>query len=165
MKSSKDTIISVLAISISLFLVGHFAYTSFFQFAEPNVDGISLEVTRGDGVIETSSLFSGTLLLIPILVYVLWKLAPINSPRRRIASVLVLLLFISLGIFVRHQEVKTYLVRVVRPTLLINGKRQIDYRIDPVNFVYYILGGLFLGLMASWLLLKQKDNQNKVPCS
>ena len=158
MKSSKSTIITVLAISILLFLVGQFAYTYFFQIVEPKIDGISLEVTRGDGAVKTSFLFSGALLLIPLLAYTLWRVAPINSPQRRTASILVVLLFISIGIFVRHQEVRTYFIQVVRPALLTNGKRQIAYPIDPVNFVYYILGGLFLGLTASWLLLKQRDS-------
>ena len=157
MKSSKATIIAVLAISTLLFLAGRFAYTYFFQIAEPNIDGVSFEVTSGNGVINTSLLFSGTLLLIPILIYILWRLAPIKSSRRRIVSILIVLLFISIGIFIRHQEVKTYFTRVVRPALLTKGKTQIVYPIDPVNFVYYILGGLFLGLIASWLLLKQSD--------
>lgn len=156
MKSRTPTIIALLAISILLFLIGQIAFTSFFQFAEPNVAGISFQVTDGGGVIKTSLIFSCTLLLIPILVYLLWRVTPINSSRRRIASLLIVLLFISLGIFVRHQEVKTYFVRVVRPALLTKGKAQIDYPIDPINFVYYLIGGLCLGLITSWLLLKHK---------
>lgn len=156
MKSSKSIIIAVLTISLVLFLTGQFAYRYFFHFAEPTVDGILFKVTNGAGAIKTSLLFSSGLFLIPILAYTVWKLAPINSSQRRIGSILIVLLFISIAIFVRHQEVKTYFTRVVRPALLTNGKTPIDYPIDPVNFVYYIFGGLFLGLIVSWLLLRQR---------
>ena len=161
MKSSKAIIIAVLSIALMLFLAGQFAYKYFLHFAEPSIEGISFDITNGSGVINTSWLFSSVLFLIPILIYVVWKLAPIHSPRRRIASILIVLLFVSIAIFVRHQEVRTYFTRVVLPALLTNGKTNINYSIDPVNFVYYLFGGLIFGWLLSWMLLKQKSGDIK----
>jgi len=155
MKSSKAPFIVVLTISIMLFVTGWLAYTHFFQFAEPTVDRISFEVTTGTGAINTPLLFSIALFLIPVLTYFLWQLAPITALWRRSASILMVLLSISMGIFLRHEQVKTYFITIVRPAVLTNGKNQIDYPIDPVKFVYYILAGLLLGLIVSWLLLKE----------
>ncbi|WP_168128482.1 hypothetical protein [Niabella soli] len=69
---------------------------------------------------------------------------------------MLILFFIALGAFARHQEVRRYFIKVVRPALLTNGTTRFVYPIDPVNFVYYILGGLVAGCFFSFVLLRKR---------
>ena len=68
-----------------------------------------------------------------------------------------ILTFVATGIFARHQQVKIYFTLVVRPALLTNGRTSINYPIDPVNFVHYILAGLLIGCIVSYVFLKKKE--------
>ena len=67
-----------------------------------------------------------------------------------------ILIFIAIGIFARHQQVKIYFTTVIKPALLTNGKTSVTYPIDPVNFVYYIFSGLFIGCIVSYISFKKK---------
>ncbi len=127
-----------------------------FKFFEPQGVGILLQITEHNATVKTSILFSFTLALIPILMVLTWRLAHIISLNKKIASALVILIFIIIGIFARHQEVKIYFTSVVKPAVLINGKTSITYSIDPVNFVYYIFSGLCIGCIISYILFKKK---------
>ena len=127
-----------------------------FKFFEPHVDGILFQITERNGTLNTSILFSLFLCLIPISITLTWKLAPIISLNKKIASALFILIFIAIGIFLRHQEVKIYFTTVVKPALLINGKTSVIYPINPINFVYYMFAGLIVGCILAFAFFKEK---------
>jgi hypothetical protein len=127
-----------------------------FKLFEPQVDGIVFQITERKATVKTSVLFSLLLFLVPIFIIMIWRLAPIISLNRKIASALFILIFITIGIFARHQEVKIYFTTVVRPALLTNGKTGIVYPIDPVNFVYYMFAGLLVGCILAFIFFRQR---------
>ncbi len=131
-----------------------------FKFFEPQVDGILFQITERNATVKTSVLFSILLFLIPIFIILTWRLAHIISANKKIASALFILLFITLGIFVRHKEVKTYFTIVVKPALLTKDKTTIIYPIDPINFLYYMFAGLIIGCILAFVFFKQKNKYN-----
>lgn len=159
MNHSKTIYIRILIFAIVLFALGQLLFVTAFKFFEPQVDGILFQITEHNATVKTSVLFSLTLALIPILMVLTWRLAQISSLNKKIASVLVILIFIVIGIFARHQEVKIYFTTVVKPVILTNGKTSITYSIDPVNFVYYIFSGLCVGCIVSYILFKKKQSK------
>ena len=155
MKPSTKKFIQIVVVSIVLFILGQLVFIRLFEFFEPNVDGILFQVTEIHRKIKTSILFSLTLVFIPLLTIVTWRLAPIISITKKIASASSILIFIIVAIFLRHQEVKTFFIRVIRPIVLVNNKTNVTYPIDPVNFVYYMLAGLCVGCLVSYFLFRQ----------
>jgi hypothetical protein len=145
--------------SIALFAIGQILFVTAFKFFEPQVDGILFQITEHSAAVKTSVLFSSTLALIPVLMVLTWRLAHIIELNKKIASALVILIFIVTGIFARHQEVKIYFTTVVKPAVLTNGRTSMTYPIDPVNFVYYIFSGLCIGCIVSYILFKKKRSK------
>lgn len=139
---------------------GQLLFVEIFKFFEPQVDGILFQITERNATVKTSVLFSILLFLIPIFIILTWRLAHIISANKKIASALFILLFITLGIFVRHKEVKTYFTIVVKPALLTKDKTTIIYPIDPINFLYYMFAGLIIGCILAFVFFKQKNKYN-----
>jgi len=156
MNPFKVIYLPVIIISILLFIGGEITFVRLFGFFEPKIPGILFEITEQDRIVKTSVLFSLTLALVPVLVALTWRLAPGISINKKIASVLIIFIFIGAAILVRHREVKMYFTRVVRPYFLAKNMVSVRYPIDPVNFVYYMLGGLCIGCIISWFLFRHK---------
>jgi len=147
-----------LLLSIAFFALGQLLFVPTFKLFEPHIDGISFQIIEHDTLLKTSLLFSLLLAGIPVLVVLTWRLTHIVSTNRKIASALLILIFLLLGIFLRHQEVKIYFTTIVRPTIATSGKTSIIYPIDPVNFIYYMLAGLITGSIISFAFFKLKSN-------
>jgi hypothetical protein len=156
---SKTIFIWTLLISVSLSALGQLLFVEMFKLFEPQVDGILFQITERKATVRTSVQFSLLLFLIPIFIIMTWRLAHIISLNKKIASALFILIFITIGIFARHQEVKIYFTTVVRPALLTNGKTSIIYPIDPINFVYYMLAGLMTGCILAVICFGQRKKR------
>ena len=141
-------------------MLGQLLFVKTLGFFEPKIDGIYFRITEHKAILQTSTFFSLLLFLIPIVIVFTWQLAHVTASNKKIASALLVLLFITIGIFVRHQEVKKYFVTVVKPALLTKGKAGITYPIDPVNFVYYMFAGLITGCLLAFIVFKQRKNIN-----
>ena len=142
--------------SIILFVLGQLLFVGAFIIFEPQIDGLYFQIIEHRATLKTSTCFSLVLFLIPIFTTVTWRLALITSLKRKIASAFLILLFIAVGIYARHLEVKKYFTTVVKPALLTNGKTSFSYPIDPRNFVYYMFGGLIIGSLLSVILFSQR---------
>jgi hypothetical protein len=143
-------------IAVALFVTGKLIFSKLFRFFEPHIDGIVFRIRELDAGWKTSTLFSLMLALIPFMIISLWLFAPVVSSIRRIGSILIMLIFMIAGILIRHQEVKMYFIRVVKPFFLRKGQVNVDYPIDPVNFVYYMFAGFCIGYILSYFLFRQK---------
>ena len=156
LQNTRTTLIATGMLSIALFLLGQFLFITLFEFFEPKIGGISFQIMEQHKKIKTSVLFSITLACIPVLTLLSWRLGQIVSPNKRVASVLTILLFISTAIFLRHQAVKSYFTRVVKPIISLPDGKMFNYPIDPVNFVYYIFVGFCIGCIASIFIYRQQ---------
>ncbi len=146
----------ILLLSTILFVLGQAVFIGLFGFFEPKIDGITFQIIERRMGLKTSILFSITLALVPVLVVLTWQLSPVISAGKRLASVLIILIFMISAIGIRHQEVKTFFNTVVKKIILSNGSHAVNYPIDPVNFVYYMIGGLCTGCIVSFFLFRRK---------
>jgi len=156
MKQARIVFFTTLLISIVLFVLGLFTFTPLFEFFEPHVEGILLQVTELGQGFRTSILFSLLLALIPFALLFIWRRAPILSLTRKIASIVTIVAFIAIAICIRHQAVKTYFTLAVKKTIFPGGNQVMVYPIDPINFVYYMFVGLCIGCIFSYFLYRQK---------
>ncbi len=139
--------------SLVFFIAAMTLFTQLLMLLEPAIDGIDFVITGS----RTSFLFSLTAAFIPILTVLTWRVSRIDSLNRRIFSAAIIIFSMATALLARHQQVKIYFTRVVRPMLLTEGKTHVIYPIDPRNFVYYLLGGLLVGCLLSNLILRQKN--------
>jgi len=153
MRSNKKIFVWTLLVALLFFIAGMTAFTRLLQLLEPNIEGIAFVITGR----LTAFLFSLTLALIPVLTLATWRLAHIDLFYRKICSVTIIILTIAAALFTRHQQVKAFFNKVVRPLVLTKGETHFVYPIDPRNFVYYLLAGLLIGCLLSYLLLRQKS--------
>lgn len=160
LKPSKTIYVPTLILSVTLFILGQVLFVNTFKLFEPQIDGIFFQITEHNATLKTSIIFSFLLFVIPVFIVLTWRLAHITSFRKKIASALFILIFITIGIFMRHQEVKTYFTTVVRPALLTKDKTSITYPIDPINFVYYMLAGLITGCVLTFVFFRQRTKYN-----
>jgi hypothetical protein len=157
MNLKRQLYIRTLIISIALFLIGQCVFVNLFEFFEPKFDLLTFRVVENKKVIPTSILFSLTLFLTPILIFGTWRISRIDSIRKEIVSVLIVLSLMILAIWLRHLEVKAFYTHLFKNHLILikDNKAKIQ-TIDPVNFVYYMFGGLCVGCIVSFLLLRSK---------
>jgi hypothetical protein len=155
MNQTKQLYLGTLIISIAFFLLGQMVFLRFFDSLEPQFDLITLQAIELRNGIPSSFLFSLTLFLIPILTFATWRLAPIISRNKKIASGLIILIFITLGIWMRHQEVKAFYTYLLKNHLILIGNKPVIQSVDPVRFVYHMFAGLCVGCIVSFLLLRQ----------
>ena len=139
-----------------LFVLGQILFFRAFKFFEPQIDGIVFQIVEHKSIVTTSTFFSFLLFLIPVSIAFTWQLSHVISFNKKLASTLLILACIAAGIIARHQQVKTYFTKVVKPALLTDGKTNIVYPIDPVNFVYYMLAGLIIGCIFAFVFFRQR---------
>jgi hypothetical protein len=141
--------------------LGQLVFVNLFEFFEPQFNSVTIKVTEIQKGISTSVLFSITLFLIPVLIIVTWRFSPIILTTKKIVSGLIVLVLISFSIWIRHIEVKAFYTHLIKKGLIhINLDEPVIEYIDPVNFVYYMFGGLCLGCFASFIFLRQKKNDS-----
>lgn len=158
MKLTRKLYIRVLIISVALFIVGQLIFKPFFEFFEPKFDLITFNVIEIQKGIRTSLLFSSTLFLIPIFILLTWQLAQVTASRKKTEYVLIILVFIAASLWIRHIEVKAYYTYLLHNNLIyIKDILPVNAPIDPVNFVYYMFGGLCIGCIFSFLLLRRRN--------
>jgi hypothetical protein len=154
-KINRGWIVAVL-LSLNLFAAGKLFYRAFFKYLEPSVPGINFQITELDRLVSTSTLFSCFLAMLPFSMMLMWKFAPVHLVSRRITSVITVFVCIGIAAFMRHQPVKLYFMSVVKPYFIKKGQLNVDYPIDPVRFVYYMLCGFCIGYLISWLCFRNK---------
>ena len=90
-----------------------------------------------------------------------WRISRINSIKKEIASALIILALMILAIWLRHMEVKAFYTHLFKNHLiLIKDNKVVTQPIDPVNFVYYMFGGICIGCIFSFLILRKKSIEN-----
>ena len=150
MKLTKKIPVWTLFTSVIFFIIGLTTFTQLLKLLEPTIEGIEFVITGR----WTAFLFSLTLALIPILIFITWQLSGINQLYRKISSISIIILTIAAALLARHQQVKIFFIHVVKPLVLTNGKTHVIYPIDPRNFVYYLFGGLLIGCVLSNLIFR-----------
>ncbi len=156
MSDSGKIYIQTLILAVALFILGQIVFIKFFQFLEPNVNGVLFQISERKGKIKTSLLFSLTLALVPILLILTWQLSPISLLSKKIGSGLTILIFILLAIWVHRQAVKSYFSKIDKELISANNNTNVIYPIDPAPFVYYMFAGLLLGCVVSYFFFHQR---------
>ncbi len=159
MKHSKPILIVTILFSIIIFISGQLFSTRIFEFFEPKIDGITFQIIELNRKLKTSVFLSLILALIPISIFLTWRLGSITSLTRKLISALIILLFIVTGIWFRRQVIKSFFTSVVKKIILSNANRSVKYPLDPVACVYFMFAGLCIGCLVAYFLFRTKNKK------
>jgi hypothetical protein len=160
MKNSKTILTVTLLLAIFLFVLGKVFFVQIFEFFEPKIEGITFEIIEHNRTLKTSLLLSLILAFIPISISLTWRIASITSLFKKLIAIVISLLFISIGIWLRHQGIKSFFTRSVKNIVSSNGNRSVTYPLDPVAYVYYMLIGLIVGCITTYILFRKRTVSN-----
>ena len=102
MKHSKTTIILTIVISILLFVLGFIIFGDVYEFILPKVDNGFYQVTAINEQFIPSLVFSVALGLTPLLLLLTWRLSPIILKSKKIASIVTVVICMTLAIMIRR---------------------------------------------------------------
>jgi hypothetical protein len=150
----------ILAILFSLLLIvlGQYFFGDFYELLLPNVDGATYQTTDFSSEFYNSIIFSLALGLIPISLLLLWKLSKVNAINKKMLSVFIIIICMTLAVLIRQQTIKSHLQELTKSSTVTSNNFSVSYPIDKVNFEYYLLIGLFIGWLMSYLIFRQEKN-------
>jgi hypothetical protein len=138
---------------IAFFFIGLFTARDFFYLTMPD-NGITYVIDSMTMVIVDLFIYSLTIGLLPICCILTWKKAHINTIKKRIFSVVILLVFIVTGALIGYnitvyegEKLKAEALKKVSDNTEISGKS------ETANYMFL---GLIVGSITSYFLLRKK---------
>ena len=156
MTKNKTTLIVIIVSSIVLFILTLTQFENFFELLIPNIENIRYETTKIDTFFRLALFFSAVFGLFPILLYLTWQLAKIETTKRRIFSGLIITLCIVLAVLLRQTLIKSTFNGLINLKTQTGETIHNSFNIENLDFEYYLLGGLILGCVVSFFTFKEK---------
>lgn len=164
MKLSTPTIIIAIILSIALFCTGQYLWGNIFIALLPIVGGVKYFEASLAGQFINSLFFSLTIALIPIATILIWKCAPIVKTQRKVLTVFIIVIAVTVSIIVRREMIR-YQARQLQSWTVLDytdpsnpQPKAIECGI-PVSKIYfevYAFAGLVIGSVISFLSLRQR---------
>lgn len=151
MKLSKRTIFLTIIVSIIIVFLGVYFFSYYYDFLLPGVEGTDYQVIDFNGPFMNSLFFSMLVALIPIASVLTWKAARMTELNKRIWTVVIITICVTLGIIVRYQVIKSYLLGLKKND---SDIVEIIYPVNQLNYEYYMIGGVCVGCLISYFLFR-----------
>ena len=150
-------------LAIVFMVIGFITYKDFFTWSLPKIPGVVYVTTALTEQFTKAFLFSLTLAGIPLSVVLIWKLAPVLSASRKFLSILIIIIWVVCGMFLREFMIQSKAKQLGTlqdemssdPT----EKIQITIPLKEVNIEVYMFGGLVIGSAISYFALRQNKKE------
>lgn len=156
MTNKKTTLVLTILTSLVLFILTFTQFEKLFQFLMPRIENLQYQTTDIRTQFKLEIFFSIVIGLTPILLYLTWRLGRIEKTKRRTFSGLIVIGFIAISVAIRHYLIKSSLSGLTNLKTQTGETIYHSFAIEDLNFENYLLGGLILGCMVSYLFLKDK---------
>jgi hypothetical protein len=163
MKPSKQAVIIAIILSAGLFFIGLYTWGKFFDLILPIVGNVKYLSTSMTWQFKYSKLFGLTLALIPIATILIWRFAPIFNKQRRILTVCIIILALTVAVFSWREIIKAKATNL-QPTTILDYSDPSNPQpktfesgipIESLNFELFALGGLIVGSLIAFFSLRQ----------
>lgn len=156
MTNKKAALVIIITTSLVLFILTLTQFSKLFDLLLPKIENLQYQTNEIGSQFKLGLFFSIVIGLTPIFLYLTWQLGRIEIIKRRMYSGLIVVGFMTISIILRQQVIKwTY--------KLTNLETQTEetihnsFAIENLNFEYYLLVGLILGCIVSFLSLRDKE--------
>ncbi|MDP2161033.1 MAG: hypothetical protein Q8K02_11160 [Flavobacterium sp.] len=119
----------------------------------PKIENLQYKTTEIGSQFKLALFFSIVIGLMPILLYLTWRLGRIEKTKRRMFSGLIVIFFMTISIVLRQQ----FFIRLTNLKTQSGETIYNSFGVENLNFEYYLLGGLVLGCIVSFFSLKDKE--------
>ncbi len=151
MKNWKNTLLFTVLLPIGFFILGVMVYETFLALILPKSEHSAFSTSGLSTLLFQKIYFSLALALIPVFLYITWRISPIISTPKKIKSVILVSICLVVSVILRQQIISSNLNSFHSPTNITN-----TFPIENLHFHFYLLGGLLIGCLLSFLLFKQK---------
>ena len=146
----KKTYLLLFIISLILFIIGIYTYGLFFHFTLPNDGNLKILDTSLNDHFKNHVFFSIFLGLLPTSLYLTWKLGRIDNNAKRILTTFIVLISIGIALSIR-----LYMVHLAT-RFIISDNILNTTTIENLKYIQFMFGGLFFGIIFSWIFFRKK---------
>ena len=157
MANNKTTLILTIFTSLVLFILTFTQFGKLFELIMPKIENLQYQTTEVGSQFKLALFFSIVIGLMPILLYLTWRLGRIEKTKRRMFSGLIVIVFMTISIVLRQQFIKLTFNRLTNLKTQTGETIYNSFGVENLNFEYYLLGGLVLGCIVSFFSLKDKE--------
>lgn len=164
MKLSKQSIVIAILLSAALFFTGRYVWSNYYDLLLPVVGNVKYVSTSITGEYRNLNLFGLTLALIPVAAMLIWRFAPVISIHRRMLTVCIIMLSITVSVFARREIIRTKATNIQSATKpgntgtsdpqLSNSQAGIPF--ESLKFEQFAFAGLIAGSLIAFYSLRQK---------
>lgn len=151
MKNWKNTLLLNVLLPIGFFILGVMVYETFLGLILPKTGHLGFSTNGLSTLLFQKIYFSLALAQIPVFLYITWRISPILSTSQKIKSVILVSICLLVSVILRRQIISSNLNAIHLPNDIAN-----TFSIENLHFHFYLLGGLLIGCLLSFLLFKQK---------
>jgi len=155
-----STPIKAIVLFILFFGAGWASYTDLLLFTVPQVKDVSWLKCCLSEYFMNKILYSVVIGLLPVSFIILWKRAPVISTGRRLLSIFIVLLCISLLTFYRYKRIRAIAEEKIAYERTIphyGRKATVQMGGADINAENYIFLGILTGSLVSYILLRRKN--------
>ena len=156
MTNKKRTLVLTILTSLVLFILTFTQFGKLFEFLMPRIENLQYQTTDIRSQFKLAIFFSIVIGLTPILLYLTWRLGRIEKTKRRIYSGLIIICFMTISVALRQYLIKLSFSEMTNLKAQTGETIYGSFDIENLNFENYLLGGLILGCIVSYLFLKDK---------
>lgn len=156
----KPIIFTGLAIVV-FFIAGIYSHPWLFEKITPTLDGAIYDVTIMTSPFEQALFFALICALIPLALYFIWKLLDLRSISKKIISVILILGCMAASVVVRRYIFKNELHDITKDTPNFQFNSNVATAFENLNIEYWMLIGLIIGAMATFILFRKKRTNAK----
>lgn len=156
MTTKKTTIIFTVAASLILFILTLTQYGNLLELLLPKIENLHYQTVEHGSIFKHGLFFTIIIGLLPAFLYLTWRLARIEILNRRIISTFVVMLCMVLAILLRQQLIKSTLKGITNIKTQSGEPIYNSLTIENLHFEYYVLIGLILGCILSFITLRAK---------
>jgi len=157
MVNNKTTLILIIFTSLVLFILTFTQFGKLFELIMPKIENLQYQTTEIGSQFKLALFFSIVIGLMPILLYLTWRLGRIEKTKRRMFSGLIVIVFMTISIVLRQQFIKLTFNRLTNLKTQTGETIYNSFGVENLNFEYYLLGGLVLGCIVSFFSERQRS--------
>lgn len=150
---AQSSIVTLFFLCAVFFFAGFKLYPTYFKIVLPEVDGIKY-VMNYVAIDTHRDRFAAVFAAVPLLIFITWRIIPLESGDKKTFSALVVLICMALATFIRYR------ILVSRFNDMVESSSNLNYGIsvafEQLGYEWYLTGGLLAGCIVTYLAFHNK---------
>lgn len=133
-------------------------FAKLLEFLLPKIENLHYQANEMNSPIRLALYFSCVIGVVPMFLYLTWRIARIEITKRRVISGLIVMIFMVTSIIIRQQLIQSTFKGLTHVKTQTGESINMSFAIENLHFEYYLMGGLILGCIVSAFTLRKQKN-------